>query len=315
MKTDLTRRAFLTGTAGAAGLALAALPAAAQDAPPRFQKGVSPWPMALNASTIRPAAVKTKIDAAAKAGWDAIELWITDLEAHEKDGGSLKDLGKEIVDRGMFVPNIIGLWECMPMDDAAFQKSLEATRERMRRSAEVGSHFVAAIPAPDGPDFDLKIASARYRELMRIGREDYNIRVAFEFVGFMKSVNRLGQASGVAMDSDDRDACLIADTFHMFRGGSGFNGLRQIQGDFIANFHWNDVNNEVPREQQGDEHRLYPGDGVLPLGQALKDLKSIGYKRTLSLEIFKREYWAQDPYEVAVTGLRKMTECVAKAGV
>jgi len=75
------------------------------------------------------------------------------------------------------------------------------------------------------------------------------------------------------------------------------------------------VNNEVPREQQGDEHRLYPGDGVLPLGQALKDLKSIGYKRTLSLEIFKREYWAQDPYEVAVTGLRKMTECVAKAGV
>jgi sugar phosphate isomerase/epimerase len=314
MNTDLSRRSFLAGTA-AAGLALAQAPATAQDAPTRFQKGVSPWPLALNASTIRPADVKTKIDATAKAGWDAIELWITDLEAHEKDGGSLKDLGKEIVDRGMFVPNIIGLWDCMPMDEAEFQKSLEATRERMRRSSEVGSRFVAAIPAPDRPDFDLKIASARYRELMRIGREDYNIRVAFEFVGFMKSVNRLGQASGVAMDSDDPAACLIADTFHMFRGGGGFNGLRQIQGDFIANFHWNDVNNEVPREEQGDEHRLYPGDGVLPLGQALKDLKAIGYKRTLSLEIFKREYWAQDPYEVAATGLRKMNECIAKAGV
>ena len=167
MKTDLTRRAFLTGTAGAAGLTLAAAPAPAQDAAPRFQKGVSPWAICMNASTIRPANVKTKIDATAKAGWDAIELWITDLEAHEKDGGSLKDLGKEIIDRGMFVPNIIGLWECMPMDDEAFKKSLEATRERMRRCSEVGSHFVAAIPAPDTPDFDLKTASARYRELMR----------------------------------------------------------------------------------------------------------------------------------------------------
>ena len=135
MKTDLTRRAFLTGTAGAAGLTLAAPPAVAQEPAPRFQKGVSPWAMCMNASTIRPANVKTKIDATAKAGWDAIELWINDLEEHEKSGGSLKDLGREIVDRGMFVPNIIGLWECMPMDEAEFQKSLEATRERMRRCA------------------------------------------------------------------------------------------------------------------------------------------------------------------------------------
>jgi len=315
MKTDLTRRAFLAGTAGAAGLTLAAASAPAQDAVPRFQKGVSPWALCMNASTIRPADVKTKVDATAKAGWDAIELWINDLEDHEKNGGSLKDLGKEILDRGMFVPNIIGLWECMPMDDAEFQKSLEATRERMRRSAEVGSHYVAAIPAPDRPDFDLRTASARYRELMRIGREDYNIKVAFEFVGFMKSVNRLGQASGVAMDSDDREACLIADTFHMFRGGSGFNGLKQIQGDFIANFHWNDVNNDVPREQQGDEHRLYPGDGILPLGQALRDLKEIGYTRTLSLEIFKRDYWEMDPRVVAAKGLEKMRACIQAAGV
>ena len=259
MKTDLSRRAFLAGTAGAAGFAVAAAPNAAAADAPRFQKGASPWALTLNTSTIRPADLKTKIDAAAKAGWDGIELWINDLEEHEKSGGSLKDLGREIVDRGMFVPNIIGLWECMPMDDDAFQKSLAATRERMRRSAEVGSRFVAAIPAPDGPDFNERTASARYRELMRIGREDYNIRVAFEFVGFMKSVYRLGQASGVAMDSDDREACLIADTFHMFRGGSGFNGVKQLQGDFIANFHWNDVKDEVPREQQGDEHPRVSG--------------------------------------------------------
>ena len=216
---------------------------------------------------------------------------------------------------GLFVPNIIGLWECMPATQEAFDASLPATRERMRMSAAVGSEFVAAIPAPDRADFDMAWGSHCYRELMRIGRDDYNIKVAFEFVGFFKGIHRLGQAAGIALDTDDPAACLIMDTFHLFRGGSGFNGIKLIQGELIADFHWNDVPGDIPREKQGDEHRIYPGDGVLPLTQVLKDLKAINYRRTLSLEIFHREYWKQDPKLVAKNGLRKMRECIAKAGV
>jgi 2-keto-myo-inositol isomerase len=49
--------------------------------------------------------------------------------------------------------------------------------------------------------------------------------------------------------------------------------------------------------------------------QVLKDLKAINYRRTLSLEIFKRDYWKQDPKLVAKNGLSKMRDCIAKAGV
>ena len=150
---------------------------------------------------------------------------------------------------------------------------------------------------------------------MRIGRKDYNLKVAVEFVGFIKGIHRFGQAAGMAIDTDDPAACVIMDTFHLFRGGSGFNGIKLIQGQLIADFHWNDVPGNIPREQQGDQHRVYPGDGILPLTQALKDLKAINYKRTLSLEIFNREYWKQDPKLVAKNGLRKMRDCIAKAGV
>jgi len=185
----------------------------------------------------------------------------------------------------------------------------------MRRSADVGSIHVAAIPAPDREDFDLKWGAEMYRELMRIGREDYGITVAFEFVGFMKGVHRFGQACAVALDANDDKACLIMDTFHLFRGGSGFNALGLIQGSLIANFHFNDAPGDVPREEQGDEHRLYPGDGILPLTQVLQSLKAIGYEKALSLEIFKREYWEQAPDKVAADGLDKMRKCIAAAGV
>jgi sugar phosphate isomerase/epimerase len=316
MPTNLNRRGFLqTAAAAGTGMLLAAQPAKAQETKKQYQEGISPWPLALNSSTIRPAALADKIRVAQETGWDAIELWVSDLEKHEADGGNLKDLGREIKDRGLFVPNIIGLWDCMPGTVEEFEKSLEATRKRMRMSSEVGSHFVAAIPAPDRADFDLTYGTERYKDLLKIGREEFGIIVAVEFVGFMKGVHRLGQACAMGIDADDPDACLIADTFHLFRGGSGFKGLKHIQGSFIADFHWNDVPGDVPREQQGDEHRIYPGDGILPLTQVLQTLKAIGYQRTLSLELFNREHWKMDPKEVAATGLRKMRECIAKAEV
>ncbi len=314
MPSTMGRRGFLQSATAGAGLAVTASTAATA-APERYQEDVSPWPLAMNTSTIRPAPLKEKIRVTAEAGWDAIELWINDLEEHEKNGGDLKALGKEIRDRGMFVPNIIGLWNCMPEGEEAFEKSLEATRRRMRMSADVGSIYVAAIPAPDRPDFDIQWGTHCYRRLLEIGREEFGITVAFEFVGFLKGIYRLGQASAIALDADDYDTCLISDTFHLFRGGSGFKGVRHLDGDFIANFHWNDVPGDVPREEQSDEHRLYPGDGILPLTQLLKDLKTIGYRRTLSLELFNREHWKQDAKAVAETGLRKMRECIAAAEV
>jgi len=308
----MNRRSFLKLTAGASMASAAGTPkAAAAETPKTYQAGTSPWPLCLNTSTIRPASLEDKIRVAAEAGYDGIELWINELEDHEKAGGSLKDLGAEIRGRGLFVPNIIGLWGCMPSNQEEWEKSLPATRERMRRSAEVGSKYVAAIPAPDRPDFNLKWGADRYRDLIKIGRDDYNIIVACEFVGFMKGVHRLGQGAAIALDADDPDACLVADTFHLYRGGSGFEGIRHLNGDFIAVFHWNDVPDSPQRNELEDKHRIYPGDGILPLKRALELLKAINYQGPLSLEMFNREHWSQDPALVARTGLDKMRALLA----
>jgi len=302
-----SRRDFLK-TAAVASVAMTAKSAYGEtegdDAPS------SPWPLCLNTSTIRPTPLRDKIRIAAETGWDAIELWMNDLEKFESAGGSLKELGEEIKSLGLFVPNVIGLWNCMPDTRKAFDDSLKETRNRMRIAAAVGSKHVAAIPAPDRAPFDLAWATECYKELLKIGREEYGIVVAMEFVGFFKGVHRLGQAALVALDADDEDARLVTDTFHLFRGGSGFNGLTHLQGDFIAVFHWNDVPANTPCEEMKDQDRILPGDGMLPLSDVLKDLLKIGYRGPLSLELFKRDLWKKDPKEVSALGLRKMRECV-----
>jgi len=267
----------------------------------------------LNSSTIRPAKLEDKVRIAAEAGYDGIELWDNELEEHEEAGGSLEDLRKRVEDRGLFVPNIIGLWDAMPQDPDAWPASLEASKRRMDRAVRVGSQHIAAIPAPDRPDFDVLWAAGRYRELIEAG-ESIGVTVAVEFVGFLQGIHTLGQAVAIALESHHAKACIVADTFHLYRGGSMFGGIERLQGSIFAAFHFNDAPADPPQFEQGDEHRVYPGDGILPLVQLVRDLREIGFPGPLSLELFSRALWEKDPFEVARVGREKIASILDEAG-
>src|SRR5690606_3118909 len=117
----------------------------------------------------------------------------------------------------------------------------------------------------------------------------------------------------VAATADDPDVRLLPDVYHLFRGGSGFEGLKMLNGNLIEIFHLNDYPKDIPREKQEDKDRIYPGDGTAPLGQILRDLNDMGGQKVLSLELFNPHYWKQDPLLVAQTGLKKMKEQVRMA--
>lgn len=318
MNGSMDRRAFLYGAAAAAAGAHA-LPAAAVERGPvrRWQGDASPWPLALNTSVIRTASIEEKIAAAAGAGYDAVELWTDELEGYEREGGDLLALGRAIQEAGLFVANVNGLWNSMPPALAEFERMRETTSRRMRMAADVGARSAAALPTPDQPDYDLRQAAARYRDLLHMGREEYGLVIAFAFAldGPPEGVSRLGQAAHVALEADDPDACLVCDAFHLYRGGSGFHGLRGLHGGFLAVFHICDAPESPPRERLTDPDRVFPGDGILPLEQALRDLDAIGYSRALTLTLANPAHWEQDPAEVAETGLRKLRGLVTAAGV
>ena len=70
----------------------------------------------LNSSTIRPAPLMEKIQIAAEAGYEAIELWNDDLTAHQEAGGSLRDVAQALSDRGPAAPTCIAVhgWQAQP---------------------------------------------------------------------------------------------------------------------------------------------------------------------------------------------------------
>jgi sugar phosphate isomerase/epimerase len=101
--------------------------------------------------------------------------------------------------------------------------------------------------------------------------------------------------------------------YHLFKGGSGFTGVKLLGPATIGVFHMNDYPAAPQRPQITDAYRVYPGDGVAPLKELLRDLIHIGYTGALSLELFNRDYWKQDALLVARTGLEKMKAVVTAA--
>ncbi|MBO9561671.1 MAG: sugar phosphate isomerase/epimerase [Niastella sp.] len=315
----MKRKEFLSLTT-MAGLAAAtpAVTLAAQNETPqqgkRYQKGVSPWPICLDTATIRPASLDDKVKIAAKAGFDAIEPWDGELEKYEADGGNLKDLGKKIRDLGLFVPSVIGLWNALPPGKEAFDASLKDTRRRMRMAADIGAKHIQTIPNTVGDNYDQKYVAARYRDIIEIGLKEFNIHPALVFVKYFP-LKTMGQAMGIALDANHPGAMIIPDTYHMYISEGGFEGLPLISGKSIAIFQFGDAPATPAIAQLEDKHRVYPGDGILPLPKILKDLKSTGFTGCVSLELYNNDYWKEDLQKVAETGLRKTLDTIRKAGV
>jgi sugar phosphate isomerase/epimerase len=287
---------------------MGAAPPAAKDT-----KDAEPFRFCLNTATImgQDLPLTQEVDVAAKSGYQAIEPWISKLDKHVKDGGSLKDVAKRIRDLGLVVPSSIGFCEWIVDDDGRRKKGLEEARRSMDLVQQLGGQRLAAPPvgATEQADLNLYRAVDRYRALLELGDKMGVVPMA-EVWGFSKSLGRLGEAALVAIETGHPKACVLADVYHLHKGGSGFGGLKLLSGAALQIFHMNDYPADPPREKITDAHRVYPGDGVAPLAPMLRDLRGLGFRGFLSLELFNREYWKQDALTVARTGLEKMRAAV-----
>ena len=265
--------------------------------------------LGLNTSTIRGQnlSIVDEVAIAAKAGYQALEPWVEELERHASSGGSLEDLGKQLRDAGISVESAIGFFDWIVDDPDRRRKGLETARRSMDLVRRVGGKRLAAPPvgATEQPLADLSRAAERYRALLEVG-DQIGVVPEVEVWGFSRTLGRLGEAACVAIDAGHPKACILPDVYHLYRGGSDFAGIKLLGAAAIHVFHFNDYPADPPRARLTDADRLYPGDGAAPLRTLLRDLSSGGFHVTLSLELFNRKLWSQDPLAVAKTGIEKM---------
>ena len=280
----------------------------------------SPFPVTfgLNTSTIRgqKLSIEQQIDVTAKAGYDAIEPWMRDIEAFVSGGGRLSELRRRIEDHGIFVASAIGFANWISDDAGEREKGLAQARHDMELVAELGGKAIAAPPVgahrKGSPSPPLELVADRYRQLCEVGNQ-VGVRPQLELWGFSPTLSRLGELAFVATEASHPAACVLPDFYHIYKGGNDFDGLAMIEASQMLCFHINDYPADPPLAEIADKHRVFPGDGVCELPRIIRMLIDHGFRGTFSLELFNPDYWQRDAAEVAKEGLAKSRAVVQQA--
>jgi len=316
----MQRRNFLSHAGlSAATFTAASLTVTTNAAAPESQaKGDVKLPirLCLNTSTIQgqKLSLPEQVNVCATAGFAGIEPWIRDLRQYVGGGGSLGDLKKLIADKGLKVESAIGFANWIVDDETQRNAGLEEARRDMEMIHAIGGARIAAPPVgaqnAAGPSLD--VIATRYGKLLEIGHE-LGVTPQLELWGFSKTLSRLSELAYVAVQSEHEDACVLPDFYHIYKGGSDFEGLGMIEASRMHVFHINDYPSDPPRETINDAARVFPGDGICPLVAIIEKLIRNGFVGAFSLELFNPDYWKRDAIEVASEGYKKSLAVVEQA--
>ncbi|MGE3312374.1 MAG: sugar phosphate isomerase/epimerase family protein [Limisphaerales bacterium] len=206
-------------------------------------------------------------------------------------------------DSGLAVPTLIYLGDWFDALDAEWPTVRERCARRLAQAAVLGApHVIAAPPAGDA---ELMRGALRYRELLEIGEREGSLP-SFEFLGFVGRFCTIESALEILVASGHPKATTILDPFHVFRGGGSVEAIDRLAAHQIAVSHFNDAPAHPPRAEQHDADRVWPGLGHLDLRDYLRRLEATGFRGFVSLELFREDLWARDPFEVAHEGMEHL---------
>jgi len=276
-----------------------------------------PFRISLNVSTIRPykLPVEQQIEACGKAGFDGIELWMSDIQAYIGRDGSLADLAAMLKDNGLVLDNIIAFAQWAVDDQSRREAGLQQMKREMDITATLGGKYIAApMSGVSKLDSSLNDYAQRFLHVIEAGKE-HGVTPLLELWG-AGALSKLADAAYIAIATGHPDANLLLDFYHLYRGGNSFDSLNMINVAKLPIFHINDYPATPPRDQLNDRDRVYPGDGICPFETVIPLLYQGGFRGTFSIELFNEEYCRDNTVDqVLATSLEKTRKVITQSKV
>jgi len=276
------------------------------------QADATPFRVSLNVSTIRPykLTVEQQIDLCGKAGFDGIELWMSDIEAYREKGGDLADLAARLKDNRLVLENMIGFAPWAVDDRSRREAGLQQMQQEMEITATLGGKYIAApLQGVNRLDSSLEVYAQRFLRVIEAGKAS-GVTPLLELWG-SGALSKLADAVHIMIATEHPDANLLLDFYHLYRGGNSFEGLKLINVARLPVFHINDYPATPPHDQLKDSDRVYPGDGVCPFDRIIPLLQKGGFHGAFSVELFNEGYCRDNTVEqVLATTLEKTRKTV-----
>lgn len=255
--------------------------------------------VALNPNTIQKTDFETQLDVCSKVGYRGFELMYTVIQDYLQKGHSLGDIKRLLLDK-----NIIPV--AVSIESPFWQLEEGEVKSKAVDRATICSEYCNIfgcdiVTVCSGlKDGSLEQAIQDLVDICKIARS-YNVKICYEPLGSAKKYKDIKNTLELLSNAECDNCGILLDSFHLYKGRSSLDDIDLIPADKILMVHINDVI-DVPIEEMSDFDRVSPGEGILDLDKYVKKLQEKQYSSYISLEIFNKNYWMQDPYVIGEKG-------------
>ena len=252
-----------------------------------------------------------KIEAAARAGFDGIEIFCEDFVGF---GGTPQDLAELAQREGIAIAALQSLRDAEGLAGEA--------RERAFRRAGRFMEFAAALCAPmllvsantrADTDPDPARAAADLAQLADMAAA-HGLRLGYEPLAVSTHTRTPVQGWRLVKAANRPNLGLVIGAIHHFAAGADRAALDQIDPARIFHVHLADATvRRIEPDSLREANRVLPGQGVLPVAGLMRELRGAGYGGPFSIEVFDAAERGLPPAVMAQDAMRALMLVEAQA--
>ncbi|MEU4171877.1 TIM barrel protein [Streptomyces sp. NPDC026665] len=245
-----------------------------------------------------------KLTAAARAGFDGVEIFENDLLASTL---TPEEIRARTADLGLGIDLYQPMRDIEAVPEEEFARNLRRARHKFELMRRLGADtvLVCSSVSPHAVDDDA-LAAGHLRRLAVLA-EDFGIRVAYEALAWGRHVSTYDHAWRIVEAAGHPALGTCLDSFHILARGSDPKGIEDIPGDRIFFLQLADAPPmAMDVLQWSRHHRCFPGQGGFDLPGLLAHVLRAGYRGPLSLEVFNDVFRQADSGPTAVDARRSL---------
>lgn len=241
--------------------------------------------------------LEEKLDAAAAAGFDGVEVFEADLVVSDLSPEEVRARADRL---GLRLDLYQPFRDLEGVTEEQLADNLRRAEERLRVMQRLGidTMLVCSNVATASVDSD-EVSAAQLRRLGDLAAS-YGCRVAFEALAWGRYVDDYRRAWRIVERADHPAVGTCLDSFHILSRGHDPSAIESIPAEKIFYVQLADaprLSMDVLRWSR--HHRLFPGEGDFDLVGFVGHLVAAGYDGPLSLEVFNDTFRQTDTARTA----------------
>ena len=248
--------------------------------------------------------LEEKLYAAARAGFDGVEIFEQDLLVSPDSPETVAALAHRL---GLSLDLYQPFRDFEGVAEGEFEKNLVRAQKKFDLMARLGmdtmllcSNVGTATIADDGIVVE---------QLRRLGdlADRYGIDIAYEALAWGRFVSEYDHAWDLVRAADHPRIGTCLDSFHILSRDTDLSRISEIPGEKIFFLQLADAPAlSMDVLSWSRHHRVFPGEGAWDLTDFLARVAATGYAGPVSLEVFNDSFRQADTQRTAVDGLRSL---------